>query len=132
MADRVLVLRAGRLVAQMRAASADKASLAEAMVGHAVAPVTRERDSAQTARESATPGSAHAVACSLRDACVRKAGRLPLEQVNLEVCAGEVVAIAGVAGNGQQTLADLLSGLLALDSGALAVAGRTLAARPQA
>ncbi|HSW21404.1 MAG TPA: ABC transporter ATP-binding protein [Burkholderiaceae bacterium] len=122
-ADRIVVLRAGRLVAQMRAAGADKASLAEAMVGRAVVTV---------ARESPPTGAARAVICSLRDASVRKAGRLLLEQVNLEVFVGEVVAIAGVAGNGQQALADLLSGTLALDSGTLTVAGRTLAARPQA
>jgi general nucleoside transport system ATP-binding protein len=122
-ADRVLVLRGGRLVAQMRAAAADKASLAEAMVGRAVAPV---------ARESVAPSPPRAVVCALRNACVRNAGRVLLEGLNLEVSAGEVVAIAGVAGNGQQALADLLSGVLALDSGTLEVAGRKLRARPRA
>jgi general nucleoside transport system ATP-binding protein len=122
-ADRVLVLRAGCLVAQIRAAAADKASLAEAMVGRAVAPV---------AREGPARGAARAVVCSLREVTVRNAERVLLERVNLEVAAGEVVAIAGVAGNGQQALAELLSGTLALDSGTLTVAGRTLAARPQA
>jgi len=43
-----------------------------------------------------------------------------------------VVAIAGVAGNGQQALADVLSGVLALDAGTVEVAGRTLPARPRA
>jgi simple sugar transport system ATP-binding protein len=122
-ADRVLVLRAGRVVAQLRAAAADKASLAEAMVGRAVAPV---------ARESVAPSPSRAVVCALRDACVRNAERVLLEGLNLEVGAGEVVAIAGVAGNGQQALAELLSGVLALDSGTLEVAGRKLPARPRA
>jgi simple sugar transport system ATP-binding protein len=132
-ADRVVVLRAGRLVAQMRAATADKASLAEAMVGRAVAPVVRERGAAsQAARERGALGAARAVVCSLREASVRNEQRVLLERVNLEVSAGEVVAIAGVAGNGQQTLADLLSGVVALDSGTLEVAGRALAARPRA
>jgi simple sugar transport system ATP-binding protein len=48
------------------------------------------------------------------------------------VHAGEVVAIAGVAGNGQQPLADLLSGVIALAEGGLEVAGRTLPAQPRA
>jgi len=123
LADRVVVLRAGRVVAQMRAAAADKASLAEAMVGRAVAPVARER---------AAPVATPAVACTLREASVRSAQRVPIERLNLEVYAGEVVAVAGVAGNGQQTLADLLSGVLALDAGTLEVAGRMLSAQPRA
>ncbi len=132
-ADRVVVLRAGHLVAQMRAATADKAGLAEAMVGRAVAPVVRERDAtSQAAHERGAPGAARVVVCALREASVRKGHRVLLDRVNLEVRAGEVVAIAGVAGNGQQTLADLLSGVVALDSGALEVAGRVLAARPRA
>jgi len=131
-ADRVLVLRAGRLVAQMRAASADKASLAEAMVGRAVAPVVREHDTQQAAAAGHASGGSRRVVCALQGATVRNAQRVLLDRVNLDVHAGEVVAIAGVAGNGQQALADLLSGVLALDSGSLAVAGRTLAARPRA
>jgi simple sugar transport system ATP-binding protein len=122
-ADRVVVLRAGRVVAQMRAAAADKASLAEAMVGRAVVPV---------AREPAVPSAARAVVCALHDVSVRNAQRALLERVHLEVHAGEVVAIAGVAGNGQQALAELLSGVLVFDTGTLAVAGRTLVARPRA
>jgi simple sugar transport system ATP-binding protein len=122
-ADRIVVLRAGRVVAQPRAAGADKASLAEAMVGRAVTPV---------AREPGPPLAARALVCTLREATVRSAQRLLLDRVNLEVRAGEVVAIAGVAGNGQQALADVLSGVLALDAGTLEVAGRTLPARARA
>ena len=60
-ADRVVVLRAGRVVAQMRAAAADKASLAEAMVG--------PRGGAGGARARAAP---NAVA---RRSCLRAARR---------------------------------------------------------
>jgi simple sugar transport system ATP-binding protein len=124
-ADRVVVLRAGRLVAQMRASQADKAQLAEAMVGRTVTAVARERGAAAA---SAT----RPLACTLRDASVHGAQRRLLERINLDVHAGEVVAIAGVAGNGQQTLADVLSGLRALDAGTLAIGGRALPAQPRA
>jgi simple sugar transport system ATP-binding protein len=50
----------------------------------------------------------------------------------LEVRAGEVVAIAGVAGNGQTEFADLLCGMRSLDAGRLVVQGRELPARPRA
>ena len=68
----------------------------------------------------------------LRDASVARSGeRPPLAQVSLEVQGGEVLAIAGVAGNGQRTLADLLSGLLPLNAGSLEIAGRALPADPR-
>jgi ABC-type uncharacterized transport system ATPase subunit len=114
---RIAVLRAGRLVATLPAAGASKAQLAEAMVGRSVAP----------ARRAAAP-RAGAVVCALRGAQV---GSL-LRDVDLDVHAGEVVAVAGVSGNGQATLADVLCGERALDAGTLQVAGRTLLAQPRA
>ena len=68
---------------------------------------------------------AGAAVCSLqrrRRAVGAMADRL-LDGVNLELRAGEIVAIAGVAGNGQQALADLLFGLHALSSGHAGAAG---------
>ena len=122
---RVAVLRAGRLVAELPAAGASKADLAQAMVGRAVERVTR------TPR--AAPAVAPAPVCTLQDVTVRGHGAWPqLDGVNLALHPGEVVAIAGVAGNGQHTLADLLHGLVAPDAGRVTVAGRALPARPRA
>ena len=56
-------------------------------------------------------------------------GRPALDGVNLELRAGEIVAIAGVAGNGQQALAELLFGQHALSSGRLDLQGRAMPAR---
>ena len=118
--DRIAVLRAGRLVAELPAAAADKAQLAEAMVGRRVAPaVKRSR-------------AAGPVVAALQTASVRGHGARPLLQdIDLELHAGEVVAVAGVAGNGQQALAELLCGELALDGGSLTVQGRSLPAEPR-
>jgi simple sugar transport system ATP-binding protein len=118
---RVAILRSGRLVAVLPTAGADKATLAEAMVGRIVAPAQRR---------------AHAkgdVVAVLRGATVRGSGARPLlDGADLELRAGEVVAVAGVAGNGQQALAEVLCGQRALDAGALSVSGRVLPARPRA
>ncbi len=118
---RVAVLRAGRLVAELPTAGADKAQLAEAMVGRAVAPATKR------AHARGAP------VLELRGAGVRGRGARPLlADVDLTLHAGELVAVAGVAGNGQGVLAELLCGLHALDAGSLAIGGCALPARPRA
>jgi simple sugar transport system ATP-binding protein len=113
---RVAVLRGGRLIADLPAAGADKALLAEAMVGREIAPVVRH---------ARPPGEA---VCRLRGATVRGA----LDALTLDVHAGEVLAVAGVAGNGQEALAQLLCGQLALHAGSLTLGGQALPARPRA
>jgi simple sugar transport system ATP-binding protein len=118
--QRIAILRGGKLIAVLPAAGADKALLAETMVGRAV-PAPQRRAHA--------PG---AVVCALRQAGVTAPdGRRLLDGVNLELHAGEIVAIAGVAGNGQQALAEALFGLQALSEGTLRLQGRAMPARPR-
>ncbi len=119
--DRIAVLRGGRLVATLPAAKADKAMLAELMVGRAVAPAQRRAQAPS------------AVVCALHGATLVRADapRPLLDAISLTLRAGEVVAIAGVAGNGQDALADVLCGLHALDGGTLEVNGAALPAKPQ-
>ncbi len=116
--DRIVVLRGGHKTLEVAAKEATRDSLALAMVG---------REVARPAHLPRVPG---AVVLSLR--AVHAPGRVPLVDVSLEVRAGEIVAIAGVAGNGQRTVADLLSGLTGVSAGTLAVEGRALAASPSA
>ena len=119
--DRIAVLRGGKLVATLPAAGASKAQLAEAMVGRSVEPPTR------------CSRAAGAVVCSLRGVSIRGEGPRPLlDAADLDLRAGEIVAIAGVAGNGQQALAALLFGLRAPDAGRVELLGQAIAARPQA
>ena len=111
--DRIAVLRSGKLVATLEARQADRAALAALMVGREVRPpVARPRE----------PGD---VVCELADVHVRGA----LHGATLALRAGEITAIAGVSGNGQQALADVLFGMRAPDAGSVLVAGRALRAR---
>ncbi len=114
--DRIAVLRGGKLVAEFETRAATKGQLAAAMVGREVAPAVRRG------------GTRGAVCVELRGAGVSGA----LEGVELTLHAGEVVAIAGVAGNGQEALAQLLCGQRAPDAGTLTIAGTRLPARPRA
>ena len=126
--QRIAVLRAGKLVAELPAAGASKAQLALAMVGRPVDRVTRAPDAAGLPSITAAPPI-----CVLRGVTVRGHGPWPqLDQIDLTLAPGQVLAVAGVAGNGQGALADLLHGLVAADAGSVTVAGKALPARPQA
>ena len=114
--DRIAVLRGGKLVATVPVAAADKASLAELMVGREVTmPEARSH-------------AAGAAVCTLTDVSVRAA----LHDVSLTLHAGQITAIAGVSGNGQQALADVLCGMRAPDRGSVRVRDVAMAATPQA
>jgi len=115
---RIAVLRAGKLVAQADAHATTQEQLALWMVGHAVEP------------PRALPGkSVGDVVCAL-DTVSAGTGRERLDAVSLQLHAGEIVAIAGVSGNGQTALAELLSGTRAAISGTVRLLGAPLAHRP--
>jgi len=114
-ADRVAVLRHGRLVATFDAAGASRASIAEAMVGEAVPEPKR------------TPLPRGEPRLALSDVTVhRSRGRAALDAVSLTVHAHEIIGVAGVSGNGQSSLAALIAGLGGPDGGSVTVFGREL------
>jgi general nucleoside transport system ATP-binding protein len=114
---RVAVLRGGKLVAVAPTHQSSRASLAELMVGREITAPTRQ------------PTQRGKLVCALREVSVKPA---LLKGINLALHAGEIVAVAGVAGNGQQALAELLFGLRAADEGAVELNGLAMPAQPQA
>lgn len=112
-ANRIVVLRGGRMVAERRATETNKAELAELMVGRRVT---------RPVREPSTPG---AVVLEARDVGVRIGGVERLKNVSFTLREGEVLGIIGVSGNGQAPLARLLSGTLARTSGDLRLYGQS-------
>jgi simple sugar transport system ATP-binding protein len=122
-ADRVTVLRNGRTVATVGAAEATPRSLASLMVG-------REIVAEHRGREERVPGE---VVLQLANVSVEgDRGGLALRGVSLGVREGEIVAIAGVAGNGQRELAETVAGIRAQTEGTVAVGGRRLRGDPRA
>ncbi|MGH8874778.1 MAG: ABC transporter ATP-binding protein [Acidimicrobiia bacterium] len=113
-ADRVTVLRDGRLVGSLSTGAARPADLARMMVGRD--PQLPERSG------EARPGSAVLVVAGLRVAGDR--GLQAVAGVDLEVRSGEIVGIAGVSGNGQRELAEAIAGLRAPIAGSVKLAGR--------
>ena len=105
--DRVTVMRAGRVVHECAIAEASIEGLAEAMVGRKVQHGPPRR-TVEVAPGAVAAAGAAASTCPRRDA----GGRAwPVSTSRLR--AGEIVGVAGVAGNGQSELLDVLSGLRA-------------------
>jgi len=111
-ADRILVLRGGRMVGEALPTAATEASLAAMMVGREVI-LTVEKAQVQ-------PGEVILRVQDLTAADER--GHPVLRGVNLEVRAGEVLGIAGVQGNGQTQLVRALTGLYRTASGRALIA----------
>ena len=110
-ADRVAVLRTGRLVAQADMKTVDMGALVHAMVGREVKPLdVALGDSVDP--ETAPPAKpGFALVC---DGLIVKDrhGATRLDNFTLEVRPGEIVGLAGVEGNGQSELGMVLAGLL--------------------
>jgi simple sugar transport system ATP-binding protein len=134
-ADRVAVLVRGRMVKVVKASETTEAQLAQAMLasptGEARPEVTGAHwgeFSAAARRPSQKVGE---VQLELKDAhALADSGVAALVGASLTLRAGEILGVAGVAGNGQSELAEVLTGLRALTRGSLTVAGQPVPADP--
>ena len=149
--DEVTIMRAGAVVKRMETSAADAPMLARAMVGREVSlrseasalglietvaagvddvegPRPRAAGDAGAESESRVP------ALRLRDVEVRGSdGRVALDGLSVDVHHSEIVGVAGVEGNGQAALTDLLSSLLNAEAGTIEVDGaRVQPGRPGA
>jgi simple sugar transport system ATP-binding protein len=114
-ADRVTVLRGGRVVVADRIASEiSDEELVTAMVGVNVESVGNEHTAEGTGR----------VMLQVRNLSLQGVGEgSGLRGVDLDIHGGEIVGVAGVAGNGQRELADTVVGVVRPDGGAVMVDG---------
>ncbi len=106
-ADRVTILRRGRSVATVPAIEATPRSLAALMVGREIEIARPEEDERERRRAGARARG--------RRPRTATAGRRRCADVSLTVRRGEIVAVAGVAGNGQRELAETIAGMRADD-----------------
>ena len=122
-ADRIVVMRRGRVVGEVAAGGASDAELARMMVGR---EVLLETDLA-----ASPPGEVVLAVDSVSRAPMVQ-GSTGLADVDLQVRSGEVVGIAGVDGNGQDELVDVIAGLTRADAGRIVVCGQDTSAQSPA
>jgi ABC-type uncharacterized transport system ATPase subunit len=113
--DDITVMRTGRVVGSLKAGETTKAKLAELMIGEILAETT------------ARPGQPGPTILDLKDVSDVE-GRL--RGATFAVRRGEIVAIAGVAGNGQDELIGAVTGLRPISSGDIALSGQPVARLP--
>jgi ABC-type uncharacterized transport system ATPase subunit len=122
-ADRITVMRQGRIAGTRARGEASEAALVSLMFGE-------HTDQTQSSGTAGTRGGARVASragktlLELRGACTRAAGSdTTLRDIDLVVREGEIVGVAGVSGNGQKELGDLILGLRSPSRGAKLLRG---------
>ncbi len=118
-ADRITVIRHGKVVAEASPESSTN-ELASLMVGRAV-ELTVQKDAPKLG-----DGGLRLSDVTIADST----GHIVVDRVNLEVRPGEILAIAGVQGNGQTELTESLVGLQQLTSGDITLNGKSIVGKP--
>jgi simple sugar transport system ATP-binding protein len=115
--DTVSVMRRGEIVATRKTAETTVEELAELMVGRRVL--------LHVDKKPANPGDIH---LSVRNLTVKDSrGVVMVDNVSFDVRSGEIVGIAGVAGNGQSELLEAITGIRKPTSGEIWIGGRNVA-----
>ena len=113
--DRVTVMRGGEVTGEVATSETSQRHLAELMVGRPVEVETRRGSRAHE------PDREVGIAASgLR---LSDGDQILIDDVDLEVRRGEILGIAGVAGNGQRPIARVLAGVRTPDDGSVSICG---------
>ncbi len=115
--DRVTVLRDGKVIGSVKTSEVSRAELVHMMVGREVKELESRRREAGETRLKITALRAQG-----------DQGTEALRGIDLEVRAGEIVGLAGVSGNGQRELAQVLAGMRPSTAGSVRLNGRELGA----
>ncbi|MDX1662548.1 MAG: ABC transporter ATP-binding protein [Candidatus Promineifilaceae bacterium] len=127
--DRVSVLRHGQKVLTVDREEVTPEALVQAMVGDEldVEESLLFSDRSDTlAGRARTQAVAHPLVSVDALSVVADEGHVLLDNCTFDICDGEIFGVAGIAGNGQQVLAEALMGLKPVSSGKIAIAGESV------
>jgi simple sugar transport system ATP-binding protein len=119
-ADRIVVMRGGKVVDQATARDRSREALVEAMVGRG----------ATGSLQLPAPPPADVPILQVRHLSALVQGR-HIHDVSFELAAGEILGIAGVSGNGQFALAEALAGIVPIAGGDIVLDGVSIAAHQE-
>ncbi len=125
-ADRITVMRRGKVVATTTPAETDRPALARLMVGRDLAAFVEQPvgEPSPEGHAAVAPGEVVLEVRGLR--AEGDNGLEALAGIDVQIRAGETLGIAGVAGNGQRELAETIVGLRPATSGSVRIGGRDL------
>lgn len=114
-ADRIIVMRNGRLTGNLGAKDTDEVELARLMMGKEMAAPKRQQSEVEGERK---------VCLELSGVTVQEKGHMPLlSDLSFQIMEGEIFGVAGVSGNGQEELCEVICGALPLTSGKVLLNG---------
>ena len=112
-ADRIMVIRHGKVVGEVTPEKADNNQLAAMMVGRPV--------ELKVQKEESKPGD---VVLDVKNLTIKNRNqKIEVDDISFEVKAGEILGVAGVQGNGQTELVRCLTGLIKAESGKVSILG---------
>ena len=115
-ADRIMVIRSGKVVGEAIPAEANTKQLASMMVGRPVELIVQKEES-----------KIGDVVLQVKNlTVVNKNRKVEVDNISFDVKAGEILGVAGVQGNGQTELVRCLTGLMKAESGEITVLGKNI------
>ena len=129
--DHATILRQAKVVATCLPAQQSQRSMAEMMIGGELSEThkkTTNAHSGEQTSEQAGERAGNQPILQINQLNYQQQDGIALDNINLQVHPGEILGIAGVAGNGQNQLAEIIAGELRSSAGSVVFAGQAIGA----
>ena len=117
-ADRIIVMRNGRLTGNLTAKETNEVELARLMMGKEMVAAKRDEEQDDQGKK---------VCLELKNVTVKHKGAMPvLDHLTFQIMEGEIFGVAGVSGNGQEELCEVICGALPVTEGSVFLKGKDI------
>ena len=117
-ADRIIVMRNGRLTGNLTAKETNEVELARLMMGKEMVAAKRDEEQDDQGKK---------VCLELKNVTVKHKGAMPvLDHLTFQIMEGEIFGVAGVSGNGQEDLCEVICGALPVTEGSVFLKGKDI------
>lgn len=116
-ADRIYIMRGGKLSGEVSREDVDLKDMARLMIGHDLEVLSKEESKEKSSEKT----------LEIRNVSVAPKGKVPLlSDLNFDIRKGEILGVAGVSGNGQEELCELICGALLPTQGSIFLNGQDI------